>query len=991
MQVGAGTFHPATFLAAIGPEPTRSAYTQPSRRPTDGRYGENPNRLQHYFQYQVVLKPSPADFQQLYISSLQTLGIDPLKDDIRFVEDDWESPTLGAWGLGWEVWLNGMEITQITYFQQAGGLECRPVTGEITYGLERIAMYVQGVDSVFDLEWNNSVKYGDLYLQNEREQSAYNFEHADTHSLFNRFEACEDECRQLVGMGLSLPAYEQVLIASHTFNLLDARRVIGVTERAGYIARVRSLARAVAEEYYKSRQAQQFPRASSCEQPANCSSPSVAQDASQPDSDSALLVEIGTEELPPGVIARLAADLETQLKKQLHEAALIDSSACQSQRFATPRRLAVIVEDVKARSDDTESVKKGPPTDRAYDENGEPSAAMLGFARSCGVEPDQLTTVETEKGEFVACRIAEPGQDASQLIPDCISNAVTRLSFPKKMRWGAGESEFIRPVHWVVVLHGEHVVPCELFSISSGRDTQGHRFHAPQKIPVPAAQRYEAVIEQQGKVLANWDRRREEVSRQIGLCAKKAGGSALDDEELLSEVTSLVEQPFAFCGTFDEKFLEMPPQVLVSSMRHHQKYFPLFSGKGNLIPGFVGVANITPKNLQIEKRITAGNERVLHARLSDASFFWHQDRKSSLQDKIQSLDTLVFHRRLGSVTVKTERVSMLSTYLAGKLKSDEKLAARAASLCKADLVTQMVGEFPELQGIMGNYYASFDGEPCQVAKAIEEHYLPRYANDGLPQSQCGRIVAIADRVDSIVGLLGAGEKVKGDRDPYSLRRMAFAVMRIVIECELDIDIKALVSKAADIYASQAAESKSALSVNSDDFKVDEVFDFMLDRLRTYYLGQGYGGDEFNAVVDLKPTRPLDFEKRLRAVRQFRDLPQFSDLIAGNKRIGNILRQSGLSDDMHIDPELFSEESELNLYRQALEVRGEIEPLIERFEHEEILRRLAVLKDPIDEFFDHVMVMVENKNVQRNRIALVAFVSALFREVADVSQLKPLRN
>ncbi len=992
MQVGAGTFHPATFLAAIGPEPTRSAYTQPSRRPTDGRYGENPNRLQHYFQYQVVLKPSPADFQQLYVSSLQALGIDPLKDDIRFVEDDWESPTLGAWGLGWEVWLNGMEITQITYFQQAGGLECRPVTGEITYGLERIAMYVQGVDSVFDLKWNDSVKYGDLYLQNEQEQSAYNFEHADTQVLFRRFETCEAECKQLASLGLSLPAYEQVLNASHTFNLLDARRVIGVTERARYIARVRNLARAVAEQYYESRQAQNFPRTASEVSSVEIScSPSSKDDFGKPEHNSTLLVEIGTEELPPGVIERLGSDLETELKNQLHAVALIDSSECQSQFFATPRRLAVTVNNVKPKSDDTERVRKGPPLERAYDQSGEPSAALLGFARSCGVEPNRLSTVETDKGQFVAYRTVEPGQDASQLIAKCLCDAIARLSFPKKMRWGESESEFIRPVHWIVVLHGEHVVPCELFSISSGRDTRGHRFHAPQKISIPHADCYESLMAQDGNLIASWSQRREQVRRQINECAEKVGANPIDDDELLNEVTSLVEQPFSFCGTFEKKFLEMPPQVLISSMRHHQKYFPLFSTEGKLISTFVGVANITPADSAIERRIATGNERVLHARLSDASFFWHQDKISSLEDKMRSLDTLVFHRRLGSVAVKIARVTALSKYLAGKLKVDENLVARTAALCKADLVTHMVGEFPDLQGIMGKHYALFDGQDPQVAEGIEEHYLPRLAHDSLPQTDCGRIVAIADRIDSIVGLLGAGEQVKGDRDPYSLRRMAFAVMRIIIESSVDIDLKEALQHSTDIYCAQAADMQDTVCVTRQDFKVDGIFDFMLDRLRTYYLDQGYGGDEFNAVADLKPPRPLDFDNRLRAVRQFRELPQFSDLIAGNKRISNILRQSAVCGELQVSPQLLSEPSELDLYRQARQVSKQIEPLIKRFEHAEILRQLAVLRDPIDEFFDHVMVMADDDKVQRNRIALVAFVSGLFREVADVSQLQPTRN
>ncbi len=987
MEVGAGTFHPATFLGAIGPEPASCAYVQPSRRPTDGRYGDNPNRLQHYFQYQVALKPSPAAFQDLYIESLARLGIDPLKDDVRFVEDDWESPTLGAWGLGWEVWLNGMEITQVTYFQQVGGLECRPVTGEITYGLERIAMYIQGVDNVFDLQWNDSVLYGDIYLQNEQEQSAYNFEHAETDALLRQFESCEKQCRELAQQSLPLPAYEQVLNASHAFNLLDARRVIGVTERARYIARVRNLARQAAKTYYASREALQFPRCKEAPSKTETSATGPAAPRPVPDTCAPLLVEIGTEELPPLAVSRLAAELKTELQAELRAVGL--AAAAEATHFATPRRIAVLIEAVRRRRADREVIKRGPPLERAFDADGNALPAVVGFAKSCGIEVTQLTETETEKGRFVAVHTVESGQDASDLIPQCIQHAVSRLSIPKKMRWGSADDEFVRPVHWFVVVHGEDVIDCELFSVRSGRSSLGHRFHAPASIPIRQAESYAACLLETGRVQASWSARRQTIADQIDIIAERIGGQPMRDEGLLDEITSLTEWPFAFCGRFDEQFLRLPSEVLICSMRQHQKYVALKDDAGALLAAFIGVANIKPADSAIEQRIVTGNERVLRARLADAQFFFNQDFAAALESKCALLNTLVFHHALGSVFDKTERVSALAQYLAGQLQADASGVVRAAQLSKADLVTEMVGEFPDLQGVMGQYYALHDGESPAVACAIAEHYLPRAASDDLPASTLGRIIAIADRVDSILGLISVGEQARGDRDPYSLRRMALAVMRIVIECQLDIDLLALLQESARIYTQHAATDDAAAASATEH--VGSVQDFMLERLRAYYLERGYAVDEFNSVHVLKPARPLEFDKRLRAVRSFREVPEFRDLTAANKRIRNILRNSGLSADAGVDAAVLSAPSEVQLHSQALDLSRQIAPLITAGEHAEILRRLAVLRDPIDQFFSDVMVMTEDAKIRHNRIALVAFVSALFREVADLSELQPDRD
>ena len=990
MEVGAGTFHPATFLGAIGPEPTRAAYVQPSRRPTDGRYGDNPNRLQHYFQYQVVLKPSPADFQDLYLGSLTALGIDPLLDDIRFVEDDWESPTLGAWGLGWEVWLNGMEITQVTYFQQVGGLECRPVTGEITYGLERISMYVQGVESVFDLDWNGQVSYADLYHQNEYEQSRYNFETANTETLFAQFNACEQACNSLTESNLPLPAYEQVLSASHVFNLLDARRTIGVTERAVYIGRVRALARKVAQCYFESRESKGFPRLKDSESAKSPATPVQAthKDAGEVDTSGPLLLEIGTEELPPQSVSNLGAALENDLKNQLLEAGLIDSLTVDSKWFAAPRRIAVRIDGVRTRREDVEKVRRGPSLQRAFGEDGTPTKAALGFAKGCGVTVDDLETLENESGQFLAYRFTESGKSIQELLPDCIQSALSRLPIAKRMRWGDYDHEFIRPIHWLVLMHGEQVIPCEILAIESGSQTQGHRFHSECAISLGSADDYPELLQQQGYVIADRSARKASIIRQIEALEGMHEVRAYQDEALLDEVTDLVEWPHAFCGAFSREFLQLPPEVLISSMCKHQKYFPVLGSKGDLLPKFIGVANIEPSNEERANRIVVGNERVLRARLSDAKFFYEQDCRSRLEDKLPGLETLVFHRKLGSVAKRSQRIEQLAVKIAAMRGLDVGAVSDAARLAKADLVSEMVGEFPDLQGVMGQYYAQRDGYPDEVCQAIREHYMPVGAGSALPESDCGMTIAIADRIDALVGLTGAGEAAKGDRDPFSLRRMARAVLGMIIERQVDLDLKELLELAANGYLDQNAPSDTDSTALPSPDSLARLFDFILERLRQYYLDQGYASDEFNSVYELKPSRPLDFDRRLKAIREFRDHVECSDLIAANKRIRNILNRANSADTLAVDPEHFRELAEKELYDQANELSDKALQLARDSRYTEVLSLLAALRDPIDAFFDNVMVMDEDSALRANRIALVAFVYGLFREVADLSQLQP---
>lgn len=993
MEVGAGTFHPATFLRAIGPEPWRTAYVQPSRRPTDGRYGENPNRLQHYYQFQVILKPSPLDIQDLYLGSLKMLGIDPLVHDIRFVEDNWESPTLGAWGLGWEVWLNGMEVTQFTYFQQVGGLECRPVTGEITYGLERIAMYLQGVESVYDLVWTRGpqgvVSYGDVFHQNEVEMSTYNFEHADTAALFNGFDTCERESGKLITAGLPLPAYEMVLKASHTFNLLDARRAISVTERQRYILRVRTLARAVAEAYYQRREALGFPmvekggekiqeaREEKATLPPSLGSPSrsVSKD---------LLVEIGTEELPPKALKSLIEAFCAGIVAGLAKAGLEHGMV---RHYATPRRLAVWVQGLACAQPDRRVERRGPALNAAFDDSGLPTPATKGFARSCGVEVEQLERLENDKGSWLVYRTTQPGQATASLLPAIVEQGLADLPIPRRMRWGSSRAEFVRPAHWIVLMLGDEVVDTEILGVRTGRETRGHRFHHPEPLYLAEPAAYAPLLETEGRVMPDFAARREAIYGQVQEKAVSVGGTAVIDDALLDEVTALVEWPVALMGEFEPRFLGVPQEALISTMKGNQKYFHAVDQDGKLLPCFITISNIESRD---PAQVLAGNERVIRPRLTDAAFFWDQDRRQPLISRLEQLKSVVFEEKLGTIYDKVQRVKILAGTIAESLeqRADAKYffknvrahAQRAAELCKCDLITNMVSEFPELQGIMGRYYAEHDGEPFEITRPIEEHYLPRHAGDTLPESRAGQVVAIADRLDTLAGIFAIGQAPSGDKDPYGLRRAALGVLRIMIEKGLSLDLRDLITT--------TFKTLPVPSLKTESTAAQQLFDFMMDRLRAYYHEQGIRPDVFETVLARRPTRPNDFDRRIHAVTKFLDLPEAESLAAANKRIVNILRTARDAIPETVDEHLLVERAEHNLFREIKRLREEVQitALFEAGSYPVAMTHLASLREPVDTFFDTVMVMVEDTPLRTNRLALLKQLADLMNHVADISRL-----
>lgn len=688
----------------------------------------------------------------------------------------------------------------------------------------------------------------------------------------------------------------------------------------------------------------------------------------------ALLVELGTEELPPKALRRLSAAFADAFMAGLKDAGLLvrDDASCES--FAAPRRLALRVAGVRFRQPDQQQERRGPALKAAYDDKGEPTRALLGFCGSLKIRPDKLETVETDKGTWVTYRFTEKGQAAKSLIPDILDAALKKLPIPKRMRWGDLDAEFVRPVHWLLILHGDKQVPAELLSVRSGRTTRGHRFHAPRPLRIQHAKDYEKVLKRDGKVIADFAVRRDLVRNKVEALAKKSKGKAVIKADLLDEVTSLVEWPEPLLGSFDEMFLDVPAEALMTSMQDHQKYFPVVSSTGKLKPCFITVANIKSR---APTKVREGNERVLRARFSDAQFFWDTDRKSTLAGRTGQLKDVVFHIKLGTMHDKVERISRVAGHIARELNVDAGQAIRAAQLSKADLLTGMVGEFPELQGTMGRYYALHDGEPAEMAAALEEQYQPRHAGDALPGTPTGQVLAIADRVDTLVGIFSVGELPTGDKDPFALRRAALGALRVMIEGHLELDLWTLLRTAAAEF--------------NHDFSLEEVctqvYDFMMERLRAYYGDKGVAHDVFESVLACRPSRPADFDRRLRAVTAFLKLKEAESLAAANKRIHNILRQGGTANWDHVSEPLLQAAQEKALNTAVAQMEHRVAPLFTKGDYTTAMKQLAALRPQVDAFFDHVMVMVDEEAVRDNRFALLDRVRRLFLHVADLSKIQ----
>ncbi|MDI9409129.1 MAG: glycine--tRNA ligase subunit beta [Candidatus Pacebacteria bacterium] len=992
MEVGAGTFHPATTLRSLGPDRVwRAAYVQPSRRPSDGRYGENPNRLQHYYQFQVIMKPSPANPQELYLGSLEAIGIDPHAHDIRFVEDDWESPTLGAAGLGWEVWLNGMEVSQFTYFQQVGGIDCNPIPVELTYGLERLAMVVQGVDSVYDLDWNGATgearkSYGDVFKENEIEYSHYNFDHTDPAVLRRHFEDAEKECSDLITAGLPLPAYDQCIKASHRFNLLDARGAVSVADRAAYIGRVRALAKQCCELWAAKGEANKNAAPEPRLAVVPVAAPKVAV-AENPE----LIFEILCEELPARFQPLGEENLKNGLVKKFNDLK-IEFGAIHI--YSTPRRLGISVTGLPLMTPPREEEKKGP-------KESAPDAAKQGFLRSAGLT--NLAEAELRDGVYFAVKKI-PGQPLVEVLPALLAEVVTKLEWPKSMRWGTGKMRFARPIRnllavfgGVTLTGGLHLGRVAWYNGESdfepgyaaapdfvGDDnflpftnyTFGHRFLSDSaKIFVTNSDDYVAQLEK-NFVIAKRENRRNKIIFDISL---NSNFENINDDNLVNEITGLVEYPAKFQPEFNEHFLNLPRELIILTMKQHQRYFPrheLNSGGSynQLSNRYVFFSNNYGD--VANDNIINGNNRVLTARLSDAEFYWQQDKKIGLDEFRRRLVNRAYHAKLGTMYDKSERLGKLMEKLTPNFRinvPDAKDLRRAAVLCKADLTSGMVGEFPELQGIVGSYLASEQNENQQVCLCIYHSY--NYARNPYTNFLYLHIV---DQLDHLVAFFAIGEVPTGSKDPFALRRSALVILNNLQDNHCDFSLLEAIQNSAEILQEQHPK----IDCNA---AVQPVYDFI--KTRFFNSFDGKNADIVQAIS--KDQLEDDLNWQIQKIEEFSkiDTALILNLTAGYKRANNILQDEvskGTKIDGLPDKSLFKFEEERNLADKLIGwvPMGQKDKFLDLFRDR--INLLVKLRAPIDSFFTAVKVNDDDPEIRLNRLRLLKQLRDTMYQIADFS-------
>lgn len=686
-----------------------------------------------------------------------------------------------------------------------------------------------------------------------------------------------------------------------------------------------------------------------------------------------LLIEIGTEELPPKALKRLAIAFRDGIQQGFEKSQLTFDKL---EWFATPRRLAVLASGLDTQQSDKEVQRRGPALTAAFAEDGCATPAALGFAKSCGVAVEDLEKLETDKGAWLVFNMVEKGQTTKQLIPDIVKTSLDQLPIPKRMRWGSLDAEFVRPVHWLVLLFGDETIDCEILSVESGRETYGHRFHHPDKLYISEPKAYEPLLETEGRVIADFAKRCEAIKALIAEAAARVKGKPVIDKNLLEEVASMVEWPVAVSGNFDKSFLEIPAEVLITTMKDNQKYFHVVDKAGKLMPHFITISNIDSKKPDYVRQ---GNEKVVRPRFVDAEFFWKQDKQTRLGERLESLGKVVYQQKLGTLFDKVQRVARLASVMASDMGVDVPMAERAALISKCDLMTGMVGEFPSLQGVMGRYYAEHDGEPVEIAIAMDEQYKPRFAGDTLPETPLGQIISIAEKLDSIAGIFAINQVPTGDKDPFALRRAALGILRIAVEKQLDTDIVKLLEVSIESYENRLPGIKKHELQNN-------CYEFIMERARAYYLESGVSPDVFESVLAQKPSQPFDFNQRVKAVTVFRTLPEAESLSAANKRIANILKDVPAS-KQKVDESLLQETAEKNLFNTLQDLTSKVTPLFEQRDYEKALSILAQLRESVDKFFDDVMVMVDDEKLKKNRLALLQNMRTLFLQVADLSRLQ----
>lgn len=988
LEVGAGTFNPATFLRCLGPEPYRAAYVEPSRRPTDGRYGENPIRFQHYFQYQVVLKPSPANILDLYLQSLQAIGFDLSKHDMRFVHDDWENPTIGAWGLGWEVWMDGMEVTQFTYFQSVGGQDLKPVTGEITYGIERLATFLQGVESTLQLQWSGDITYGDVYKRNEFEWSHYNFDEADTAMWFRHFEDYEKEARRLIQRKLPLPAYDFVIKASHAFNILDARGTISVSERNAYISRIRDLAKQIASLYIESREEQHFPllkrfASQAIEEPKVA--PPLPKSLAQPKEGEKrdFLLEIGVEELPATFVPIGLNGLEKAIKT------LLETQKVPFKRisvYGTPRRLAVVIEDLALLKEEIKTEKRGPAVSQAFDASGKLLQAGQGFFRSLNCEPPKLDDIKAGKiaavqireikgVEYLIAEISEPAKASAEVLREVLPSLILGIDFPKKMRWGNQEITFARPIRWLVALFGKEVLPFSIGNVLADKFSMGHRQLANVSFEISSPERYLETLRAHF-VLANQKEREASIILQLNALEEQMKGKAIAREKVIPQVLNLVEWPELTFATFDANFLKAPREILISEMVEHQKYFPVESEDGVLKNMFVITANNKPSDL-----IRFGNQKVLSSRLFDGTFLYEQDLKIPLNTFSEKLKAVTYFKGLGSLYDKTERLQKhVKTLLKFLPITDIKRAQRAAHLSKVDLVTGVVYEFPELQGVMGKIYAEHQGEDKEVALSLDEQWMPRGEEAPLPSSATGITLSLADKIDNLISCFGLNFKPTSSSDPYALRRQVLGIIRILIKNQYRLPLKQVIEECIAHFP--------AFAMPKDEL-TKEISQFILNRIKTVFLDYNLQKDEIEAGLAAGFEDIYDTFCRLSALRDFRrSSRQFPLLYEVYKRAKGQVPTDRV---LPFTVDRLKETAEKSLSDTLSQVETHVATAMQQHDYSAAYQQLAALQPPLAKLFEEVKILDDNPVLQENRLALLQKVFGLFGKLIDFSKIQAASN
>lgn len=966
LEVGAGTFNPATFLRCLGPEPYRTAYVEPSRRPSDGRYGENPNRVQLFHQFQVLIKPSPPDIVSTYLASLEAIGLDLKRHDIRFVHDDWESPTLGAWGLGWEVWLDGMEITQFTYFQVVGSLPLKPVCAEITYGLERLAMHLQNVDSLFDVKWNRTLTLRDISHRSEVEWSAYNFTLASTKMWLRHFDDYEEEAKSLIAKNLPIPAYDFIIKASHAFNMLEARGILSVTERTGYITSLRELSRLIATEYLRSREQLGFPLLTPQKSHRTPKLPAISS-VFDPARTRDLLVEIGAEPLPALFLPTGRAGLEKAVRDHLNAHALHYEKVTS---YATPQRLAVIVHGLVEGCLPQTLVKRGPSLSVAFDDGGQLTPQGFGFLRSIGLPTTTLAEVQQGKVEALEIQQAhlygkstQPGICTLQLLAHTLPSLIAHLPFPKKMRWGDLDISYARPIRWITALFGNQVIPFQVGQVRSGRRTFGHAQRAARWISLRSPKEYAAKLKK-AFVLADVEERKQRILKQLHALERKNQADALAREQVLAQVLYLTEWPELLCGSFSSAFLKVPAEVLISEMVEHQKYFPLADRKGKLLNQFVITADNKPSPL-----IRKGNQKVLSARLSDGAFLYEQDVRIPLEAFNEKLKEMTFQKELGSMLDKVMRlgshVQKLNRYLG---IADQTKLLRASLLCKADLASSMCGEFPNLQGLIGRCYALAQKEDGEVARAIEEHWWPVSEHSALPKSPISILLSLADKMDNLLAYFRIGLKPTSSSDPYALRRQTIGIVRILVENKLSLNLRQLLEACQGPFPAP----------------LDEILSFLTQRAKGVFEEYGYKKGEIEASLRGLCIDPYDQFCRVEALHAFRQSDRgFAQLFEVYKRAKGQLHTPSTTP---LNPKLAVEPAERAILN-ALDLMNKHwkEALADR-NYLKALHMLAELQPHIAHLFDTVTILVDEPTLRANRIALLQHIFSHFEALLDVSAL-----